>query len=66
MRTMETFNEDLAKLLKAQPGLSKARIAAALNMEPGDAFRELLDQACEKDVAHKMMDKYYPGSRRAY
>ena len=63
---MDTFNEELAKLLKAQPGLSKARIAAALKIEQGEAFRELLDKACEQDVAHKMMDMYYPGSRRAY
>lgn len=63
---MDTFDAALAELLKAQPGLTKARIAEALNMERDDAFRALLDQACEKDIAHKMMDKYYPGSRRAY
>lgn len=63
---MESFEAELAELLKSQPGLSRARIAAALKMEADDAFRNLLDQACDKGVAHKMMDKYYPGTRRAY
>jgi len=63
---MEQFDDALAKLLKTQPGLSKARIAEALTLELNDDFREQLDQACDRDIAHKMMDKYYPGSRRAY
>ena len=63
---MTGFLEDLAALLKAQPGLSRARIATALKLETVDNLREMLDEACDKEVAHKMMDKYYPGPRRAY
>ena len=63
---MDDFEAKLATLLQSQPGLSRARIAAALNIESGEELRDLLDQACEKNIAHKVMDKYYPGSRRAY
>ncbi len=63
---MTDFFNNLAALLKAQPGLSRARIASALNIEGGEELRELLDQACDQDIAHKVMDKYYPGSRKAY
>ncbi len=63
---MNTFDELLVNLLKLNPGQSKARIAEALKMEVNDDFRNQLDQACDKNLAHKMMDKYYPGTRRAY
>lgn len=63
---MEIFDDSLVNLLKSNPGLSKARIAEALKMELNDDFRNQMDQACDKDLAHKMMDKYYPGSRKAY
>ncbi len=63
---MNTFDESLVNLLKLNPGQPKARIAEALKMELNDDFRNQLDQACDKDLAHKMMDKYYPGTRRAY
>ena len=63
---MESFDTELAQLLKAQPGLNKKRIADALKMEMDEDFRNLLDQACDREIAHKTMDKYYPGSRRAY
>ncbi len=63
---MESFDESLVNLLKTNPGLSKARIAEALKMELNDDFRNQLDQAYDKDLVHKIMDKYFPGTRKAY
>ncbi len=63
---MESFDAALAQLLKADPGLSKQRIAQGLKMELNDDFRTLLDEACDKGIAHKTLDKFYPGTRRAY
>jgi hypothetical protein len=63
---MEDFDSRLAQLLKARPGLTKERLAAVLEIEYDDTFREQLGLACDKKVAHKVQDKYYPGTLKTY
>ncbi len=64
--SMEDFDARLAEVLQSRPGLTKERLAAAMNREPDTEFRTSLDGACDKGLAHKVQDKYYPGSRVNY
>jgi hypothetical protein len=63
---MDTFEESLAQVLAARPGMNREKLAVALKADNGDEFRELLSQACDKGIVHKVQDKYYPGTRRTY
>jgi hypothetical protein len=63
---MEDFESRLAQLLKDRPGLTKERLAAALGVECADEFRENLSLACEREIAHRVQDKYYPGALTSY
>jgi hypothetical protein len=63
---MEDFEALLSQTLKDRPGLTKQKLAAAMKVEYGDDFQEKLTAACDKDIAHKVQDKYYPGTRLAY
>ena len=62
----DNFEETLARVLSARPGLTKDRLAAAMGLENAEEFRQKLDEACDKDIAHKVQDKFYPGVRKAY
>jgi hypothetical protein len=63
---MDDFTALLAQTLRARPGLTKEKLAAAMNLENTEDFREKLSAACDQDLAHKIADKYYPGVRLAY
>ncbi len=63
---MDDFETALAATLKQRPGLTKERLAAAMGVEYEPEFRAKLDSACDKDLAHKVQDKYYPGQRLGY
>jgi len=63
---MEDFDSRLAQLLKTRPGLTKERLAGLLELEYDDTFRENLSLACDRKVAHKVQDKYYPGTLKTY
>lgn len=62
----DDFEEKLAQVLSARPGLTKGRLAEAMHLENDEEFRRELDEACDRNVAHKIQDKYYPGVRKAY
>ncbi len=62
----DEFDASLEKVLTARPGLTKDRLAAAMGLTNEDEFRRKLDEACDKDIAHKIGDKVYPGVRKAY
>jgi hypothetical protein len=63
---MEGFEDALAAVLKARPGLTKERLAAAMGVPYEPEFRKQLDEACDRGIAHKVQDKYYPGERLGY
>jgi hypothetical protein len=63
---MENLDSRLAQLLKTRPGLTKERLAEALGVEYGDEFREELNLACDRKIAHRVQDKYYPGNLKSY
>lgn len=63
---MEDFEALLAETLKARPGIIKQKLAVAMGFEYGDDFRERLDVACDKKIAHKVQDRYYPGTAKEY
>jgi hypothetical protein len=64
--SMDNFDQLLAQALKARPGITKERLAAAMGVPYDDEFRARLDQALDGDQVHKIQDKYYPGTRKAY
>jgi hypothetical protein len=66
MPTMEDFERLLIETLQARPGMTRERLAAAMKFDHGDEFREKLSQACDKDIIHKVQDRYYPGTRKSY
>ena len=66
MWVMEHFTDRLLEALKNRPGLTKDRLAAALELENDEAFREQLSAAYDADLIHKVHDKYYPGSLKSY
>ncbi len=63
---MEEFDQRLTELLKQKPGLTRERLATALNEEYDEAFRERLRLACDRGTVHKVHDKYYPGAIKSY
>ena len=63
---MESFDELLARTLQARPGLTRERLAAAMAVAYDDDFRDKLSDACDRDIAHKVQDKYYPGTPDTY
>lgn len=63
---MDDFDDRLGQLLKARPGLTKQRLSTELGVEYSDEFRKQLDVACDKGIAHKIQDKYYPGTLSGY
>jgi hypothetical protein len=63
---MEEFEQVLTRVLQSRPGLTKERLAAEMGADYANDFRKNLDLACDKGLAHKIQDKYYPGTRRAY
>jgi hypothetical protein len=63
---MNDFEALLVETLKARPGIIKQKLAVAMGLEYGDAFREQLDAACDKKIAHKVQDRYYPGTYKEY
>lgn len=63
---MEQVAEQLIEALKNKPGLTKERLALAMNVEYGDQFREILNAAHEAGLIHKVQDKYYPGTLKSY
>jgi hypothetical protein len=66
MPSMEDFEAKLAETLKARPGIVKQKLAVAMGLEYGDAFREQLDAAVDKKIAHRVQDRYYPGTEKEY
>ncbi len=46
--------------------MTRDRLAAAMKMESNEEFRERLSQSVDKDLIHKMQDKYFPGTRKSY
>lgn len=66
MPLMEDFEKNLVELLRARPGMSKSRLAETMRLPFDEEFRTELDKACEKELVHKVLDKYYPGSRSTY
>jgi hypothetical protein len=63
---MDDFDSRLTQLLQARPGLTKERLAEALGIEYGEEFRENLALACDRNVVHRVQDKYYPGNLKSY
>lgn len=63
---MDEFEAAVLEVLKARPGLTRERIAAAAHVPGGEELRNRMDELCEKGLAHKVQDKYYPGKRLAY
>ena len=66
MCVMEQFKERLLEALRTKPGLTKERLAQAMNEECSEAFRESLSHAYDAGWIHKVQDKYYPGSLKSY
>jgi hypothetical protein len=66
MPSMEDFETLLVNTLKARPGIIKQKLAVAMDMEYGEEFREKLDAACAKKIAHRVQDRYYPGTYKQY
>ncbi len=63
---MDDFEERLSQVLKTRPGLTKQRLSTELGVEYSDEFRYKLDAACDKGIAHKIQDKFYPGALSGY
>jgi hypothetical protein len=63
---MDEFDKLLIETLQARPGMNRERLAAAMNLESNDDFREKLSDAVDRDVIHKTQDKYFPGTRKSY
>ena len=63
---MDEFESSLAAVLASRPGLTKDRLATAMGVPNEPEFRKKLDDACDKGIAHKIQDKYYPGERLGY
>jgi len=63
---MDDFEKLLAETLQARPGMNRERLAAAMELECTDDFREKLSQAVDNNVIHKTQDKYFPGTRKSY
>jgi hypothetical protein len=63
---MQQFTDSLLAALKNKPGLTKERLALAMNVEYDEAFRNALSEAQDAGLVHKVQDKYYPGSLKSY
>ena len=63
---MDDFEKLLTEALQARPGMNRERLAAAMKMDCNDEFRERLSQSIDKDLIHKMQDKYFPGTFKSY
>jgi hypothetical protein len=63
---MDEFEQLLLETLRARPGMNRERLAGLMNMTSDDAFREKLSDAIDKDIIHKIQDKYFPGTRKSY
>jgi hypothetical protein len=63
---MQQFTETLLAALKNKPGLTKERLAQAMNAECDQEFRNALSEAYDTGLIHKVQDKYYPGSLKSY
>jgi hypothetical protein len=63
---MQQFTENVLTALKNKPGLTKERLALAMNVEYDEQFRNALSAAHDAGLIHKVQDKYYPGSLKSY
>ncbi len=63
---MGQFTDNLLAALKNKPGLTKERLALAMNAEYNEEFRDALSAAHDAGLIHKVQDKYYPGSLKSY
>ena len=66
MLGMDEFDKLLVEALKARPGQTRERLAAAMKLEANDEFREKLSAAIDRNIIHKTQDKYFPGTRKSY